>query len=170
MRIGIASIPLIFILIIFISSVFYVPAERSAVILRYGRISRIVDSGARLKIPLGIEKVILLPVDTLINYSTDQFNTISSDGLPYTARASFIFKITDPVLYSVNMESEEMIIHSIVKDAVIRSFWDFDSNSLNSGISLSLEKRILDIINDGIRINDLHIAVDDFVSLVKNRL
>ncbi|AFU74479.1 lambda CII stability-governing protein [Borreliella afzelii HLJ01] len=132
-------ITLILILIIVIANVFIVGPSEEAIVLRLGKLSRTLDSGIHLKIPL-IEEKFIVPVKIVqeIKFGfiispndTRENNNTSDESMIITGDLNIIniewlvqYKIRDPYSFKFKVEDPETTIKDIAKSSMNRLIGD----------------------------------------------
>lgn len=120
------------------SSYYTVPAESQAVVLRFGRYKKTVDPGLNFKLPFGIDKKFVVPVERQLKQefgfgtsgATNRFQYSGQDNLNEESRmvtgdlnAATIewviqYRIKEPRLYLFNARNPDMTLRNISESAM----------------------------------------------------
>ena len=171
----------IFAVIFIFSSFFTVGPEEVGVILRFGKYTRTVESGLNFKIPMGVEDVIKVPVETQMKlefgFRTEQAGVRSryndrgylSEALMLTgdlnaAQVEWIvqYRIADPYKYLFRVRNAEQtfrdineaVMRQIVGDRTVNEVLTIGRQDIEATVKLKLQE-MADQYETGIKVDQL---------------
>ncbi len=144
-RYVLAGIVAVFVLLIAFTSIYTVQAESQGIVLRFGRYIKTVDPGLRFKMPLGIDKVEIVPVlrqmkmefgfgtpgatnqDQFSNEQADERNMVTGDTNAATVEWIIQYRIREPQLYLFKVREpgdtlrdlSEAVMRTVVGDRTV---------------------------------------------------
>ncbi|AFI30983.1 FtsH protease activity modulator HflK [Borrelia crocidurae] len=165
-------IVLVIILIITISNVFIVGPSDEAVILRLGKLNRILEPGIHIKIPL-IEEKLIVPVKIIqevkFGFNANNNMVINPDedeGIIITGDLNIIkvewlvqYKISDPYSFMFKVEDPEKTITDIAKASMNRLIGDNTIFEIINDNRVGVTEGVRDSMNEIIKTYNLGIDI-----------
>ncbi|AHH06270.1 Protease activity modulator HflK [Borrelia crocidurae DOU] len=165
-------IVLVIILIITISNVFIVGPSDEAVILRLGKLNRILEPGIHIKIPL-IEEKLIVPVKIIqevkFGFNANNNMVINPDedeGIIITGDLNIIkvewlvqYKISDPYSFMFKVEDPEKTITDIAKASMNRLIGDNTIFEIINDNRVGVTEGVKDSMNEIIKTYNLGIDI-----------
>ncbi|ETZ18255.1 Protease activity modulator HflK [Borrelia duttonii CR2A] len=165
-------IVLVIILIITISNVFIVGPSDEAVILRLGKLNRILEPGMHIKIPL-IEEKLIVPVKIIqevkFGFNANNNMVINPDedeGIIITGDLNIIkvewlvqYKISDPYSFMFKVEDPEKTITDIAKASMNRLIGDNTIFEIINDNRVGVTEGVRDSMNEIIKTYNLGIDI-----------
>lgn len=175
---------IIMLLVICFSGVRFVKSGNVALILRFGNLvgdtkeEQIHEPGLLLAFPYIIDEVIMVPTESVIeqkvttHYTEGYMRDLKSNGYVITGdqniaviSATVKYKVTDPVLYALNVGDMEAMVNGSVSNAMVETAAAMPVDDiLTSGKEQFTESTIkkaqdkLDIAQTGVTINNLELT------------
>ncbi|ACH94455.1 FtsH protease activity modulator HflK [Borrelia recurrentis] len=165
-------IVLVIILIITISNVFIVGPSDEAVILRLGKLNRILEPGIHIKIPL-IEEKLIVPIkiiqevkfgfnannNMVINPDEDEEIIITGDLNIIKVEWLVQYKISDPYSFMFKVEDPEKTITDIAKASMNRLIGDNTIFEIINDNRVGVTEGVRDSMNEIIKTYNLGIDI-----------
>ncbi|WP_024655593.1 FtsH protease activity modulator HflK [Borrelia hispanica] len=163
---------LVIILIITIANVFIVGPSDEAVILRLGKLNRILEPGIHIKIPL-IEEKLIVPVKIIqeVKFGFNPNNNMVSnpdedEGIIITGDLNIIkvewlvqYKISDPYSFMFKVEDPEKTITDIAKASMNRLIGDNTIFEIINDNRVGVTEGVRDSMNEIIKTYNLGIDI-----------
>ncbi|AHE62538.1 FtsH protease activity modulator HflK [Borrelia parkeri] len=163
---------LVITLLITIANIFVVGPSDEAIVLRLGKLNRILEPGIHIKIPL-IEEKLIVPVkivqEVKFGFNTDNNtgpNLNEDDGIIITGDLNIIrvewlvqYKISDPYSFMFKVEDPAKTITDIAKSSMNRLIGDNTIFEIINDNRVGVSEGVKDSMNEIIKTYDLGIDI-----------